>query len=512
MEWSQFAHELYKAYHFDSLYSSLTNVSFGVPSKTNVVLSCVRKAIYNIYFHPLSKYPGPILAKATKIPIALVTLDGSVSQWMSELHNYYRSDVVRISPDELSFVAPSAWKDIYGLRSGHDEFPKDLTTFSGLVNLLTANNADHTRFRRLLSHGFSDKALREQESLIQTYVHNLISGLKHQAQASEGKANLGDWFNYTTFDVIADLSLGTSFDCLKNHDYHPWVSLIRDNIKAIALADVATRFPPLGNLLRLFVPKKLVQAREDHESISRGKVEQRLKTQTTRPDMVAYALRHRDDDKGGMTDEEIHQNMALFIGAGSESTGLLVTGAIWYLLTNPHCLEQANEEVRGRFNRIEDITLKAVTTDLKYLQAVIDETFRLYPPALSAQPRLAPKGGDTVCGDWIPEGTKVKMNQYAVFHSYLNFNSPETFAPSRWLGNEHFKNDKRDALQPFSVGSRNCIGKSLALAEIRLMLTNMLWTFDMELAEETDEEWTKQKAWLTWEKKPLVVKLTERKE
>lgn len=51
----------------------------------------------------------------------------------------------------------------------------------------------------------------------------------------------------------------------------------------------------------------------------------------------------------------------------------------------------------------------------------------------------------------------------------------------------------------------------LALAEIRLMLTHMLWTFDMELAEETDEEWAKQKAWMTWEKKPLVVKLTERK-
>ena len=327
-----------------------------------------------------------------------------MSQWMTELHNYYRSDVVRISPDELSFIAPSAWKDIYGLRPGHDEFPKDLNSFIGLVNILTANNADHSRLRRLLSHGFSDKALREQESLISTYVHNLISGLKNQAQVSKGKANLGDWFNYTTFDVISDLSFGTSFDCLKNHDYHPWVSLIRDNIKGIALVDVSTRFPPLGSLLKFFVPKKLIQAKEDHERISREKVEQRRRIQTTRPDLVAYALRHRDDEKGGMTDEEIHQNMAFFIGAGSETTGLLVTGAIWYLLTNPHCLEQANEEVRERFKRVEDIKLKAITADLKYLQAVIDETFRIYPPALSSQPRTVPKGGDTVCGHWLPEG------------------------------------------------------------------------------------------------------------
>ena len=63
------------------------------------------------------------------------------------------------------------------------------------------------------------------------------------------------------------------------------------------------------------------------------------------------------------------------------------------------------------------------------------------------------------CKTDLSSQIQVKMNQYAVFHSHLNFNSPEAFAPSRWLGNEHFKNDKRDALQPFSVGSRNCIGK-----------------------------------------------------
>ena len=307
----------------------------------------------------------------------------------------------------LEILTRKSSTDIHGLRPGHAEFPKDTNSFTQLVNILTANNADHSRLRRLLSHGFSDKALREQESLILTYVHNLMSGLKHQAKASQGKADLGDWFTYTTFDVISDLSLGTSFDCLKNHDYHPWVSMIRDSIKGVAFNDITTRFPPLGSLLRLSVPKKLVQGRANHQSIAKEKIEQRLKTQTTRPDLVAYALRHRNDEKGSMTDEEIHDNMAFFIAAGSETTGTLITGAIWYLLTNQHCLKQANEEVRGRFNRVEDIKLKAITADLKYLQAVIDESFRLYPSALGAQPRMAPKGGDTVCGQWIPEGVSV---------------------------------------------------------------------------------------------------------
>ena len=109
-----------------------------------ILLYSIGKASYNIYFHPLSKYPGLLLAKATKIPVALVLWEGSVSQWLSDLHNYYLSDIVRISPDELSFVAPSAWKDIYGIRSGGTGFTKDLNAYPGIESILTANDADHS--------------------------------------------------------------------------------------------------------------------------------------------------------------------------------------------------------------------------------------------------------------------------------------------------------------------------------------------------------------------------------
>ena len=51
---------------------------------------------------------------------------------------------------------------------------------------------------------------------------------------------------------------------------------------------------------------------------------------------------------------------------------------------------------------------------------------------------------------------------------------------------------------------------SLALAEIRLTLAHMLWAFDIDLSDETDKEWTKQKAWSVWERFPLIVKLRVR--
>lgn len=119
-------------------------------------------AVYNIYFHPLSVYPGPKVAAATKIPIAYVSWIGRLSHWQQALHEEFDSDVVRISPDELSFISPTAWRDIYATRQGGtNPFSKDLVLYTGIKSFVAANDADHSRIRRLLSYAFSDKALRE---------------------------------------------------------------------------------------------------------------------------------------------------------------------------------------------------------------------------------------------------------------------------------------------------------------------------------------------------------------
>ena len=363
------------------------------------------KGIYNIYFHPLSKFPGPSMAAATKIPIAMVSWDGGLSHWLKELHEYYRSDVVRISPDELSFVGPSAWKDIYGSRPGHHEhFQKDLLIFSEVKGIVTANDADHTRMRRLLAHAFSEKALREQETLLQGYVNALVLGLKKQIDdPAKGKVCLSDWFMWMSFDIMGDFSFGESFNCLKDESYHPFVSTIVSGLKHIVFSSVTKRFPPLERILRLYVPKSLVNAREGIIKFASDKVDRRLETKTSRPDLMAYITKHNEGiERGGMTRDEVKDSAQTLIVAGSETTATFLSGCIYYLLKNPHCLENLHEEIRA-FKRPEDINLQNVLS-LQYYQAVIDEAFRMYPPALAGQPRIAPKGGDTVSGHFVPEG------------------------------------------------------------------------------------------------------------
>lgn len=105
--------------------------------------------------------------------------------------------------------------------------------------------------------------------------------------------------------------------------------------------------------------------------------------------------------------------------------------------------------------------------------------------------------------------TFVSYCNYAACRSTLNFSSPDAFLPARWLSPN--SEDRRDALQPFSLGPRNCIGQRLAWAETRLILAKLLWHFDVEEVEEKKMvDWSKQKTYTLWEKTEGWVRLKHR--
>lgn len=67
-------------------------------------------------------------------------------------------------------------------------------------------------------------------------------------------------------------------------------------------------------------------------------------------------------------------------------------------------------------------------------------------------------------------------------------------------------NDDRAAFQPFAFGPRNCIGRNLAYNKMRTILARVLWSFDLELCEESSDWWN-QRLWIVWEDKPLFCRL-----
>lgn len=468
-------------------------------------------AIHNLYFHSLSRFPGPPLWAVSRIPYAYSLLKGDLTQRTQELHEHY-GKVVRLAPNELSFIDGQAWQDIYNHHQGRPNFPKNplwmVPGDNGIHSILSANNADHARYRRLLAHAFSEKALHEQEYLPLAYIDLLTRRLRGIISSSENHGAVVDivkWLNFTTFDIVGDLALGESFHCLEESKYHGWVSILFTQFKAAGLF-MSLRFFELDKLLLMVLPKSLLKKRAEHAKYSKDRIHHRLAqgkegADSQRNDFMTYVLRYNDEK--GMTVPEIEQTFRVLVVAGSETTGTALSGILGNLLQSPDAMEKITNEIRQSFKSASEICANRVS-NLPYLNAVIEEGLRLCTPVALGLPRVVPTGGAEVSGQWLPGGTFVSCPGYASNRSVLNFpNSPSKFDPWRWLPPSKASSS---AFNPFSLGPRNCLGRNLAYLEMRLILAHLLWNFDLE-AEDEAWKWEDQKTWILWEKKPLNVKI-----
>jgi cytochrome P450 len=483
-----------------SFYLERLLFAFGIIS-----LLATSRIIYNLYLHPLRSFPGPWYAKFSSVWFAYRVSKGDHWLAVHKLHLRY-GPVVRIAPNELSFVEARAWKDIYGHRVGSSEFHKDPSqTFlqdTKHPHIIGAPREQHSKLRKLLSHGFSDKALREQGAVLNNYAMKMIDGLK--AKGSE-PVDLVQWYNFTTFDVIGHLVFGESFDCLSNSTYHPWVSMIFSTARIVTWTRAISRVIPMDmNLLLALAPKRALREHNATWQMTREKLLRRKERIIDYTDFMTNLL---DAERKGIVDEQdLQSNVPILVVAGSETTATSLSGTTYFLMKYPATYARLVDEIRSKFRGHDEISLARIN-ELSYLPAVLEESLRMYPPANSNHPRVLPPEGATICGRFIPGNTLVGIPHYGCFHSPENFKDPDEFIPERSLNEDgRYAHDKREAIQPFHVGPRNCIGRNLALIEMRLVLVHLLLEFDLELGPES-EAWSEQEVYSTWLKKPLMVRL-----
>ncbi|KAL8682522.1 MAG: hypothetical protein Q9186_001469 [Xanthomendoza sp. 1 TL-2023] len=413
-------------------------------------------------------------------------------------------------------------------RPGCPVFQKNYDSFNETRNQISksvfiAGDSDHARMRRVINQAFSDQALRDQEPRIQSHVQSLMQQIDAAASKNDRVVDLNQWYNFAAFDMIADAALGEPFNTLGDETYRPWINMIGRTWKAITLASAVKSIAPRVDVLRRLIPTGAFLQKEVNKfDLILNRVKERISVGTDRIDLLSRVLRC-NDRKEKMTDQEIISNATLFVAAGTE-TVTTVLSALTYLITRDRDLmAKLTAEIRGRFSDEESITIQAVS-QLEYLTACIREALRRFPPIPEGLPRIVPTEGEWISGHWIPGGvsrliesldllsscinqmqTFVQVSILATSLSSSNFKDPESFVPERWLGDERFRNDKKQASQPFSVGPRNCVGQNIAMAEIRLVMARLLWSFDLRGV--LQDEWMDQPTYLLWEKKPLPIEL-----
>ncbi|KAL1998567.1 hypothetical protein VTN02DRAFT_5958 [Thermoascus thermophilus] len=497
-----------------------------------MVFYTICHAIYNIYLHPLRAFPGPKLWFTSVLFRHVAAMRGRLDWDLQRFHERY-GEVVRFSPDELSFIGEQAWRDIYGNRD-HRPLEKDPAWYDvakiadQATTVWTADGPDHVRLRRLLSPAFSDKALRDQEARIRSYVDLLVVRLRGLARAGQ-PVDMVQWYNFTTFDIIGDLALGKPFGCLRGGRYHGWVKGLFDAIKIGPFTRTVSAYTDVRTVLGLLAPTALREAWARHAAYVADAARERVQkgVMAERRDFLSYILQTMREDNAAahgqgqgqgdaVTDQEIAANCSFFLIAGSETVATALSGITYHLLRNPDVLETLVAEIRSAFAREDDITLASTgATPLPYLQACIAEGLRLYPPGPSLLPRRTPRGETIdIAGYPVPGWTAVGVHVLSATRSAQNFHAPERFLPERWLGPSApaspFRHDRRGASQPFGTGPRACLGKSLAYHEMRLILARILWGFDLELCGGAAEAWDRQRVYTLWEKGALMCRLRVR--
>ncbi|KAK1974950.1 cytochrome P450 [Colletotrichum cereale] len=484
----------------------------------------VAVTIYRLWFHPLSKYPGPRWWGASDLFwLWRANVRGTYTREAPGLQRKY-GNIVRLGPDRLMVDGSIAWTQVFSLNAtvhGMDEFAKvpNQLFLGDYKTIVAAPRDEHRRLRRQLNHAFSDAALKEQEGIIGLYVGKLVDHLERAA----GAVDIATWLNYATFDIIGDLTVAESFHNLDDSSFHPYVSGFFRAIRGFAYSRIILAKPHLTPFFLVFVGWReiwtAVSTMMDHMKLGNAKVKARMamgaEPKDGRRDFMTYMMRKTRDGKPGLSEQEIMMNSGLLIGAGSETTASAVSGFFFFAGMSPATLAPLIDEVRSAYKTESEINL-VNTQHLPYLRACIDETLRCFPTVVETPPRQSP--GAMFEGNWLPRGTLLHVNQVATMRNRGNFIDAESWCPQRWLPKTHplygprFEDDNKAAFKPFSYGPRDCAGKNLAYSEMRLMICKILHRLDFELVEGQERWYADKHVWSVWEKQPLELRFRPRLE
>ncbi|KAL7951919.1 cytochrome P450 [Trichoderma barbatum] len=431
---------------------------------------------YRLFFHPLNKFPGPLGARISTFWLSHHVRGLDTWKKIAALHDQY-GPYVRVGPSELSIRDPKGVIALHGPASKCEKGANyDLTKPMTSLHMFRDRSL-HNDLRRVWSQAFSDRALRGYEQRMREYRNVLFDRIT----AAEGQPiDVAKWFRFYSFDVMGDLAFGKSFNMLEKSQNHWAIELLDAGVFPLAL-----QLPVWLLRLGMSIP---ILARDWWKFVGfcRDSLQSRLKCEPEVPDIMSTLLEPLKGREPSQEETDLLIGDAqLIIGAGSHTTAASMASIVYELAKHPQHIEKLRQEL---VHLVRDSRLDASPDELAHLEhlnAVINETMRLHPPVPTTIYRLTPPEGVMIGSVHVPGSISVMCPQYALGRYEAVYSKADSFVPERWSQFPDMIKDK-DAFAPFSTGPYGCIGKRLALMDIRQMISRLVWTFDIAFAPGED--------------------------
>ena len=354
-------------------------------------------------------------------------------------------------------------------------------------SMINQNGAEWKQDRAVMSPTFSSGKMKQMYPLMRESYDCLDREFKRLAEIGD-EVDIKSVFAKLTTMVIARCAFATHVDAFTD----PNNELLR-NLKAIFFI---SRTRLLGNLLLPQAVKKLIGFSITDPSVvdyiarvCKKILEQRKNSQeqvNEYPDLMQLLMDTNKNNNGrGFDDIKIIANSITFFNAGHETTSTLLTWASYALAMNPDIQEKLHQEVKEAKEAKGQLDYETLF-DLKYLDAVINETLRLYPPVAQFE-RVATEDHTLSNGITLEKGNVARIPVYALHHDPDNFEEPSKFNPERFMP-ENKDSIRSGSFVPFVIGPRNCIGMRFALLEAKMTLAELMCKYKFVKSKSTPEK------------------------
>ncbi|KAH7144066.1 cytochrome P450 [Dactylonectria macrodidyma] len=417
---------------------------------------------------PLFKIPGPVVSNFTSLVLKWHELNANRTMYVHRLHQTY-GPVIRVAPNEVSFTSAAALKEIYGSGgSGYDktEFYNLFEVYGRKTMFSTLNKTDHAKRKRMIGDRYANTNVMRAVP---------IAGVQERSRRFVQRCGAAP---DSTTDVFALHSYAC--DCVTHQLFHPYgTDCLQKKEDEEMMHQVAADDSLQNRLVQHYSPILHRLASRMLSFLAKPRqtpLADKYVLETAKEDQPAdFTVLSRLKEKSSMLDTtDMAAECLDHMAAGIDTTGDVLCFLMWELS------QPGSKKYQTRLQEELRVKVNVPFDELPFLDAVLSEGLRCFPAIPMSLPRYVPHGGRTIDGYALPERTVVSCQAFSLHRINDDvFPDPDTFLPDRWLETEG-DSERRRLQFAFSSGGRGCIGKHLALIEMKTLLRDVYSQYSTE--------------------------------
>ncbi|PSR76875.1 benzoate 4-monooxygenase cytochrome P450 [Coniella lustricola] len=425
--------------------------------------------IYRLFFHRLRMFPGPRLAAVSKLWHVWMCRNSRGHLVLDALHKKY-GPFVRTGPNELTIFHPLAFEYLDGpkSRTTRSEWYDILQPITSVV--MSREKSLHSARRKIWERAFSLSYVTEYYRRINSHIQVLTDKIEERL---EEPIVLNDLLFRLFFDSMGDFGFGQDFGTLKHGNRVQGLEVMRG---LSALLGIISPAIWIARAAFAFFPgvwkiKHFVQLQKFSERCARDKTRISISS--------AFLQEYERLGVNTASNQFLRGESSTLLIAASDTAAPSAMAIFYFLAQYPEHAARIQEELIN----VDCTDVKSLAL-LPHLNGVINEAMRLIPGIPTFGNRFSPPEGFMAGDTFIPGSVTLCAPRYSIHRLENAFERPTEFIPERWYKSPKLIKEKA-AFAPFSMGRTMCIGKNIALAQLRLVTAALLSRYNIEFAADT---------------------------